>query len=129
MNNDPKLGIMVQVQIKHDDNMNVFLYGGKNRTVATKSIVADNASPQEGEIYAFDYNEGILVVAYPNKDVATELEFDYWVAPYEGPPFFSFRGENAETNMVIFCVAITAVIVLLTIGGYYIFKKYQKAKD
>ena len=48
--------------------MNVFIYGGKDRFTATKKIVPENRNPTKDEIYAFDYREGIVVVAFPKKD-------------------------------------------------------------
>ena len=48
--------------------MNVHLFGGKDRFSANETIVPDNEEPEEGEIYAFDYKKGLLVIAVPDKD-------------------------------------------------------------
>jgi uncharacterized membrane protein YhdT len=81
------------------------------------------------ETYVFDYKEGILVVAYPNKDKTTDFEFEYWIAAYEEPGFFSFSGENGITNLIIFCVACVIVILLLIIGVWRIIKNMKRDRD
>ena len=35
-----------------------------------------------GKNYSFEATQGILVVAYPNKDVNTTFQFKYWVDSY-----------------------------------------------
>ena len=103
--------------------MNVYLLGGKDRDSATNKIVKDNEKVELEETYVFDYKEGIMVVAYPNKDKSTDFEFEYWVAAYEEPGFFSFSGENGTTNLIIFCVACVLVLLILIIGVWCIIKK------
>ena len=63
----------------------------------------------------------MLVVAYPNKDVETKFEFDYWVAPFEGHNFFEFRGENAEYDMALFLGLITIAVITITSLIYRLF--------
>ena len=108
--------------------MNVFLYGGKDRASATSKIVDENANPEVDEEYVFDYAEGIMIVAYPNKDQATNFEFEYWVGAYEEPGFFSFKGDDGLTNLIIFCAACLVVLILLIVGCYCICKRIRAAK-
>ena len=61
--------------------MNVYIYEGKDRHTANKSIVANNEQPSIGKEYGVDFTSGILIIAFPNENVATELEFVYWVDP------------------------------------------------
>ena len=89
----PMDGVKIHVKVKKADQMNVYLYGGKDRASATSKIVDENANPEVDEEYVFDYAEGIMIVAYPNKDQATNFEFEYWVGAYEEPGFFSFKGD------------------------------------
>ena len=82
--------------------MNVYIYGGQSRFDATESIVKDNMQAVVGKNYTFDATQGILVVAYPNKDVDTQFEFKYWVGSYEDPTWsdmilsWNFEGEQGE---------------------------------
>jgi len=48
--------------------MNVYIYGGKDRNSATESIVINNEQPMLNMEYSVDMDNGILVIAYPNKD-------------------------------------------------------------
>lgn len=52
------------------ENINVYIYGGKSRNEATVSLVPGNEMPSINEVYMIDASadEGILVVAFPNKD-------------------------------------------------------------
>ena len=60
------------------DQVNVYVYGGADRFTATESIVPMNAMPTVGVEYGTDASKGILVVAFPNKDVDTNFSFSYW---------------------------------------------------
>ena len=42
MSLDPKKGVKIHLELKHNDGMNVYLYGGKNRKTAIHSIIPDN---------------------------------------------------------------------------------------
>ena len=33
-----------------------------------------------------DYLKGVVIVAYPNEDATTDIEFKYWVDSYNSPP-------------------------------------------
>lgn len=51
--------------------MNVYIYGGQDRFDATKSLVRHNEMPIVGKNYTVDLSEGMLIVAWPNKDKST----------------------------------------------------------
>jgi hypothetical protein len=56
-----------------------------------------NRAAETGKNYTIDVSEGAFVIAYPNKDKQTELEFKYWVESYDKNIFelaieFNFDG-------------------------------------
>jgi len=58
--------------------MNVHIYNGKDRFSATKSIIPGNTQVISMTNYRVGINEGIFVVAFPNKNKKdTEFEFQY----------------------------------------------------
>lgn len=57
--------------------MNVYIYGGANRSKATESVVEGNKQAEVGKTYKIDYRTGFLVVAYPNEKKTTDLDFSY----------------------------------------------------
>ena len=65
--------------------MNVYIYGGKSRDDAKVSLVPGNAQAAVDTLYYVDYSQGILVVAFPDKqedpavEMPTHLEFEYWI--------------------------------------------------
>ena len=48
--------------------MNVYIYGGKSRDNATEKIIDFNDQIQLNKEYSIDYNMGMIIVAFPNKD-------------------------------------------------------------
>lgn len=62
--------LVLYVKVTAMDNMNVYIYGGKNRDEANTMVVAENAMPTVGELYTLDATDGqgFLVVAFPNQD-------------------------------------------------------------
>lgn len=62
------------------DNINVYVYGGKNKDEATLMVVQGNEMPQVGQLYTIDSTNGngFLIVAFPNKDVDTNFEIEFW---------------------------------------------------
>ena len=65
-------------RLNQADQVNVYVYGGADRFSATESVVGDNSMPQIGAEYGADASRGLMVVAFPNKDVETSFSFDYW---------------------------------------------------
>jgi len=63
------------------ENMNVYIYGGLTRENSTRSVIYFNDMAEEGGMYFTEItNGGIMMVAFPNQNVATEFSFDYWIA-------------------------------------------------
>jgi len=59
--------------------MNVYLYAGTSRVDATEPIVAGNEQVEIGTTYKIGAYDGLLLIAYPNKDKETEFGFNYWL--------------------------------------------------
>lgn len=59
--------------------VNVYIYKGNNRNDATTGLVPGNQMPSIGQEYQVDFHDSILVVAFPNENVQTEFEFEYWI--------------------------------------------------
>ena len=53
--------------------MNVYVYGGKDRFNATKKIVEYNDQIEENKEYSIEYNQGMLIVAFPNQNQVTNF--------------------------------------------------------
>ena len=82
--------------------MNVFVYQGMDRNNATVPVNGNNQLVV-GRNYTVPYNKGMFLVAYPNKDVDTEFEFEYYIGEYS-----SFMN-----NLVIIIVAVVVGILLI----------------
>ena len=74
------ISLKIYLQVTKAQNMNVYLYGGKDRFNADVSIVNDNQPVKVGSNYTISIDSGMLLVAYPNKDSETDFEFKIWVA-------------------------------------------------
>ena len=57
--------------------MNVYLYAGRDRFSAWTQVVPDNEAATVDEPYYVAYDVGMLLVAYPNLEQTTNLEFTY----------------------------------------------------
>lgn len=81
--NSQKQNLKLIINLTKLKNMNVFVYEGKDRQSATKSING-NQQLVAGKNYTVPTANGMLLIAYPDKDAAeTEFEFEYYVAPVE----------------------------------------------
>ena len=60
-------GLRIHVQVTKMKNMNVYLYGGQSRFNATTKIISSNRQVDAKTNYTIDYQEGMLLVAYPEK--------------------------------------------------------------
>jgi hypothetical protein len=58
----------IYVEFTQATNMNVYIYGGKNRFSATEEVVSGNTQIKLNRNYTIDISKGFLIVAYPNKD-------------------------------------------------------------
>ena len=59
-------------------NINAYIYQGNDRFSANVSIIENNTAMEVGKNYTVPYKEGMLLIAYPDKDVETEFEFEYY---------------------------------------------------
>ena len=71
---------ILYIKVTAMENMNVYIYGGPHRDKALQMIVPDNEMPTIDQLYTIDASkgDGFLVVAFPNIDSVTKLEFSYW---------------------------------------------------
>ena len=72
--------LILYLKVVAMDNMNVYIYGGKDRDNANIMVVPENAMPTIGELYTLDATDGngFLIVAFPNQDQDTTFEIEYW---------------------------------------------------
>jgi len=68
------------MKVTKKKNVNVYLYGGRNRFNAVQNVVYGNQQLELNKNYTVKTSAGFMLVAYPDKDVDTEFEFEYWVA-------------------------------------------------
>lgn len=78
---DTHVRYSIQFSVLDATEMNVFIYGGNSKTNASIPLIKGNAQVQVGQTYTIDATDGILVVAYPNKEKSTRLEFVYQLVP------------------------------------------------
>ena len=64
---------------KKSGGMNVYVWEGLSRDEARQPVVEGNRQPVVAERYWVPVSSGFLVVAFPDEDVETELEFEVWV--------------------------------------------------
>jgi len=74
------LGLRIFMKVTKKKNVNVYLYGGRNRFNAVQNVVYGNQQLELNKNYTVKTSAGFMLVAYPDKDVDTEFEFEYWVA-------------------------------------------------
>jgi len=60
--------VSLYIKFLKKTEMNVYIYGGKDRFSATENIIEENSQPMINVPYKVDIDTGILVIAYPNKD-------------------------------------------------------------
>jgi len=82
---DP-LNTEIQLTVTKAKEMNVYLYGGLSRSNATLPIVEGNMQVELEKTYSTNSTNGLLLIAYPNYDVATEFEFNYQLVKKPLPP-------------------------------------------
>ena len=65
------------------DKVDVRIYSGTSRTTSFEPLVSFNEQPVPGEEYRVKAKGGgILVVAIPEEDANTSLEFSYQLSPH-----------------------------------------------
>ena len=75
--------------------------------------------------YTYDASEGILMVAYPDKDkkiTETEFEFNYWIGAFHESWVvrlyeWNFEGDYGQKVLIVFVVIVVLMVILL-IGLY-----------
>lgn len=101
-------------------HMNVYIYKGKDRYSATEALTNGNKPIVLNQNYTVDVDSGILVVAYPNKDVSTNFEFKYWIGGFTLYTWqdmvlnWEFEGDFGQKVFIAVCVVIglSSLIVL-----------------
>jgi len=112
-------------------NMNVFVYEGKDRYSATRSVNG-NQQLLAGRNYTVPVSKGMLLIAYPNKGLETEFEFDYYVAPVENLldtlKNFNFEGEQGHKALAI-VIGVAAAALLLVCSCVICLARKQKNQN
>lgn len=67
---EEKKSLKLVLRVTNKRNMNVYVYQGKNRENATIPING-NKQVETDIFYTVPYKEGMLLIAFPNKDVET----------------------------------------------------------
>lgn len=69
---------MMYINFASKDGLNVYIYEG-DADAATISIIEGNAQVEIDTYYSVPFGSGILIVAYPDEGVDTNLTFSYWI--------------------------------------------------
>jgi len=112
----PKEVRQIVVNFSKLNEMNVYVYGGKNRYDSTVSITEGNDDVKIGKNYSIPVETGMLIVAYPNENVDdTTFEFSYQVVT--GVPVKDDEG-GAPIVIIIVVVIVLAIIIVFTIRHF-----------
>ena len=65
----------------------------------------------------------MILVAYPNRDQLTELDFDYWVAP--GPT----SSTTSTTGLIAGLVVGLGCVFIILIAAFFIYRYKQQNKN
>ncbi len=57
----------------------------------------------------------MILVAYPNRDQSTELDFDYWVAPGPSP-------STTATGLIAGLVVGLGCVFIILIAAFFIYR-------
>ena len=61
-----------------------YIYGGPSRMEAKEMLIDGNKQLTSGQEFQIPYEQGFLIVAYPNHDEASgDFAFEYWVDAYK----------------------------------------------
>ena len=55
--------------------MNVYLYEGKDREHMGDNFEESNGPMKVDKLYTVDPSDGMVLIAYPNKNIETQLHF------------------------------------------------------
>ena len=92
------------------------------------SIVEGNEQVSLGVTYQVDADKGILVVAYPSKDVNTHFIFNYWLGPAIAPVVelntdsLSFLNEYG----LYFAGASGICLICVILGSFIAYRRLKK---
>ena len=100
----------IQLKVTKASEMNVYAYVGLTRETATISVTDNNNPLTVDKTYIVEGSKGIFLIAYPNKDKATDFAFEYKLGVYKES---SNVGAGLVVAIVLFIVAIC--LMLLTI--------------
>ena len=69
-----------------------------------------------------------MLVAYPDENVDTELEFEYWVSDFEDDVVqrledLNFAGKDGKTILALLILVFVFIILLFCCLAYFISKK------
>ena len=59
--------------------MNVYLYEGKDREDMGDNLEKYDGTMKVDKLYTVDPRDGMVLIAYPNKNKVTEFEFEYYL--------------------------------------------------
>lgn len=113
------------------DEMNVYIYGGKDRFSATEKIVDHNDQVTPNKEYSIPYTKGMLVIAFPNKDKDTELEFKYWIGPYvkpTPPAWWEFEGAQGQSLFYTLCAVAGCLLLCIICMCCYCCRKSKGSR-
>ena len=85
--------------------------------------------PIVGKNYTVDLSEGMLVVAWPNKDVITDFGFKYWKGTYRPISWttmiknWDFDGPGGQVVFIALCVVLGVCATLCLCCLFCCFKK------
>ena len=122
----------IYVEFTQANDMNVYIYGGKNRFEATEEVVSGNSAVKLNRNYTIDISKGFLIVAYPNKDVETTFEFKYYVAPYNEQSWqemiqnWDFNSNEGDSVFLIFIIAVAVALICVLCFLFCCFKRCVK---
>ena len=122
-----KLGLRIFLKIKNNKNLNVYLYGGRDRYNAVESIISGNKKAELNTNYTVDVDDGFLIVAYPDENVPTEFEFEYWVADLSEDLVkriedLNFAGKDGETLLAVILLVTFCILLFFCCCAYVVSK-------
>jgi len=115
-----KPDLKIYLNIDRLRNMNVYVYQGLSRDNATVPI-NENKRLKVGDRLYVNYTDGMFLVAFPDQDVYTELEFTVQVTEYQGNWYKIKKITNIPDgfNTLLTLIGVVVLISLLCICCSY----------
>jgi len=128
------LGLRIFMKVIKKKNVNVYLYGGRDRFNAIGNVVYGNEQVEIGKNYTVKNTEGFMMIAYPEKDVETELEFEYWIADMSSDleqrlEDLNFDGKDGQVIFIGLIMVIVLIILCLCCIGFCCAKVCMRQKS